>query len=337
MRRIVVLVALPLALVLAWLLWPPAAVPAPRVHLAASYDEAVGRLGRVLDRDTLALHPGCGTAALLTGAVAPRAFVLWHGITNCPLQFRALAESLRAGGDNVVVPRVDHHGLADRMTGDLAKLRAEELATLVTECTGIARGLGDTVVVCGLSTSGVVAAWAASNIEGVDRAVVIAPAFAPPWKPRWIAPLVTRFSLHLPNSYPWWDGASRQALEGPGQCYPRFSTRAMGEVYRLGEDLMRSLGGHSARARDVVVVTTLADRAVDNGRAHEMARRFRASGTRVQEFAFPESDQVVHDMIDPAQVGARIDLSYPVLLRFLRGGTAPRVTAAPVPSRSPPG
>lgn len=307
----------------AWLLRPLPPVRAPQYRATADYDDAVGRLFEFFARDTLALHDGCGTTALLTGARAPRTFVLLHGLTNCPLQFAALAESLRAGGDNVLVPRVDHHGLQDRMTTDLAKARAEETAALVTECVGLARGLGDTVVVCGLSTSGVATAWAAVHLEGVDRAVVIAPAFAPAWKPGWLAPIVTRLALRLGNRFVWWDDEKKADLPGPAQCYPRFSTRAMGEAYRLGEDVMHSLASHAPRTRDLAVVTTAADEAVDNARARLLADRFRAAGAHVRAHEFAATDSVVHDMVDPQQVGARIAVTYPVLLAMLRGQNAP--------------
>lgn len=323
MRRVLLLLAALAALAVLWLLRPLAPVAAPAYRASADYDEAVGRLFELLARDSLALHEGCGTTALLTGARAPRAFVLLHGITNCPLQFAEVAESLRAGGDNVLVPRVDHHGLADRMTADLANLRAEEVVALVSECAGIAAGLGDTVVVAGLSTTGVAAAWAAANLERVDRAVVIAPAFAPPWKPAWVAGPLTRLALRLPNRFVWWDDRRREDLPGPTQCYPRFSTRAMGESYRLGEGVMRGLASRPPRARDVAVVTTLADRAVDNGRARAFAASCSARGARVREYAFPAGAKVVHDMIDPVQVGARTAVVYPVLLALLRGGVPP--------------
>lgn len=333
MRRALVLLAAVIALTLAWLLRPPGPVAAPAYRPTADYDEAVGRLFELLERDSLALHEGCGTTALLTGARAPRAFVLLHGITNCPLQFAELAESLRAGGDNVLVPRVDHHGLADRMTTNLARLRAEEVVALASECAGIAAGLGDTVVVAGLSTTGVVAAWAVANLEGVDRAVVIAPAFAPPWKPAWIAGPLTRLALRLPNRFVWWDDRKRGDLPGPKQCYPRFSTRAMGEFYRLGEAVTRELARHPPRTPDVAVVTTLADEAVDNGRARTFAASCAAPGTRVREYAFPAEAKVVHDMIDPVQVGARTDVVYPVLLALLRGGALPAPAAGTAAAR----
>lgn len=323
MRRTALLLLAAVLLALAAFLRPASPVGSPAGHPAASYDEAVARLAGFLERDTLALHSGCGTLALLAGARTPRAFVLLHGITNCPLQFAVLAESLQAGGDNVLVPRIDHHGLDDRMTADLANLRAEELAALVTECAGIARGLGDTVVVCGLSTSGVAAAWAGARVPGVDRAVVIAPAFAPPWRPAWAATLAARAALRTRNIFIWWDDHLEQDLPGPRQCYPRFATRAMGEAYRLGEDVMRSLSRRAPAARDWVVVTTTGDKAVDNARAAALAARCAAAGVRVREYSFASADSVVHDMIDPAQVGARTGLVYPALLRFLRGETTP--------------
>lgn len=336
MRRILLVLVLLVGAAAAWLLRPPAPVRAPEYLPAASYDEAFDRLAGLMERDTLEMHPGCGTTALVGAERTPRAFVLLHGITNCPLQFLALAESLRTEGDNVIVPRVPRHGRADRMTGDLANLRAEELAALVTECVGIAHGLGDTVIVCGLSTSGVAAAWAAANVAGVDRAVVIAPAFAPPWKPAWLAPIVTRLALHLPNRFVWWNDAKQQDLDGPAQCYPRFPTRAMGECYRLGEAVMRALPAHPPAARAVAVVTTEGDRAIDNDRAHELAVRLRTRGAHVIEYAFPASAHVVHDMIDPVQVGQRIDVTYPVLLRLLRGGRpAPATGDAAEAARSP--
>lgn len=334
MKRSLLLAAAAAVLALAWLLRPLEPVGAPAYRPSADVGEATARLFTLLGRDTLALHEGCGTTALLAGARSPRAFVLLHGVTNCPLQFAGLAESLRAGGDNVLVPRVEHHGLADRMTEDLARLRAEELAALVAECAGIAAGLGDTVVVAGLSTSGVAAAWAAMNLPGVRRAVVIAPAFAPPWRPAWLGAAAGRLGARLPNRFVWWDDARKADLPGPEQCYPRFATRALAEAYRLGDDVMRALGRRAPAAAEVVVVTTEGDPAVDNGRAGAFAARCAARGADVREHVFPAASRVVHDMIDPRQVGQRTGVVYPPLLALLRGGApAPAAAGAGRPGR----
>jgi hypothetical protein len=87
---------------------------------------------------------------------------------------------------------------------------------------------------------------------------------------------------------------------------------------------MRSLARRPPAARDVAVVTTRDDEAVDNARAHAFAARCAAPGVRVREYEFPARDSVRHDMIDPEQVGERTEVSYPALLRFLRGETSPR-------------
>jgi hypothetical protein len=50
-----------------------------------------------------------------------------------------------------------------------------------------------------------------------------------------------------------------------------------------------------------------------------LAASWRRHGARVQEFEFPESMHVGHDMIDPKQVGARVEVVYPVLVGLVRG------------------
>lgn len=312
---------------IAWLMRP---LPPITRHVpipATSFDDAVERMAELQAADTMALHEGCAMQAWLQGQRTPRAFVLLHGITNCPLQFAALGADLAAGGDNVIVPRVPHHGLADRMTEDLARLSANEAVSTAAACVALARGLGDTVVVIGLSTSGVLAADAVQQ-GGVDRAVVLAPAFAPPWKPAWLAPILTRLALRLPNQFVWWDEAKREALDGPTQCYPRFATRAMGEVFALAERLWARARREPPGALELELVTTAGDEAVNLPRVHALAGLWRARSANVREWEFPSGEKVVHDMVDPRQVGARVEAVYPLLIALARGEAPPASAAA---------
>ena len=50
-----------------------------------------------------------------------------------------------------MIPRIPHHGLKDRMTEDYAKLTALELTQLSDESMDIAQGLGEHILVAGLS------------------------------------------------------------------------------------------------------------------------------------------------------------------------------------------
>jgi len=97
----------------------------------------------------------------------------------------------------------------------------------------------------------------------------------------------------------------------------------MAQAYRLGEDVWASLRRSAPRAHDLAVVTTLADKAIDNARADSLAARWRAGGARVRSYTFRAELAVGHDMIDPRQVGARTDIVYPVLVPLVRGEALP--------------
>ena len=104
-RRLLSLALLgaPIALCL-WLWRLPAffSSPAP----AENYQKAIEKF-RAIEQAESAL-PLCpeGRSRLLThGHKTARAFVLLHGLTNCPEQFMALARLLHASGANVVLPR----------------------------------------------------------------------------------------------------------------------------------------------------------------------------------------------------------------------------------------
>src|SRR5262249_31017660 len=73
------------------------------------YEAAVARANQITAADTAVAAPGGESILLVHGAKAPRAVVLFHGFTDSPRQFAALADSLFALGDNVFVPRLPHH------------------------------------------------------------------------------------------------------------------------------------------------------------------------------------------------------------------------------------
>src|SRR5439155_26451051 len=123
------------------------------------------------------------------------------------------------------------------MTKEIGRARAEDLASFTDHVVDLAAGLGDSLIVAGLSTSGVLAAWAAQRRPEVRHAVVIAPLFAPAGAPAaWTVP-ITRLFLWLPDFFVWWDPRRRENLRGPQHVYPRFPTRLVGESMRLGLEL----------------------------------------------------------------------------------------------------
>ncbi len=285
---------------------------------AASYAEAVARVAALRAEDGSDVAADCGTRLMTHGKRVSRVFVLMHGLTNCPAQFRVLGESLFVRGANVLIPRLPHHGLADRMTQDLDRLDAGELCRWGDRTLDAASGLGDSVTVVGLSLSAVIAAWAAEERPDVAHAVIIAPMLGPRMAPGALTAGATRVLLAQHGKFVWWDDKLRERLRGPRHVYPRFSMHAAGEVMRLGASVLDVARRRPLRASSAVVVTVGGDGAIDNGAAAALARAWashRPGAAPVYEF--PARLRLNHDIIDPDQVGGNPALVYPVLLRLM--------------------
>jgi carboxylesterase len=286
-----------------------------RPHPATSYAEALRLVDALRAADSVALMPGAATELLTHGARTPRVVVLLHGLTNCPAQFDSLARIAYARGANVLIPRLPHHGLADRMTDDLARSDPGELCAFTDRVLDAAHGLGDSVTVCGLSIGGVLAAWAGQERADVDRAVVIAPmigwARAPgPWRTAALA----RLAGTLPNAFVWWDDSLRERVGGPKHVYPRFATRSVAACMWIGRAALDRAERAAPGARSLVMVTVGGDIAADNGAAAALVAAWRAHGAReVVTYEFPAALHLNHDVVDPEQVGGNPAVTYPVL------------------------
>ena len=320
MKRIALSVLTLLALVTAWLaspLQPRGLESHPRP--SRTYEEAVRVVDSLRAVDTPAISSECGTELLTHGRRTAHVVVLLHGLTNCPAQFDSLALLAYARGANVLVPRLPHHGFANRMTDELARVEARELCAFTDRVLDAASGLGDSVTVAGLSIGGVMAAWAAQERTDLDCAVVIAPmigwARAPgPWR----ASMLTRAGIALPNAFVWWDDQRQLDLPGPQHVYPRFSTRSVAATMLLGAAVCTDAARRAPASRSQVMITVGGDIAADNGAAAALVRAWRACGAReVRRYEFPAALHLNHDVVDPEQVGGNPALTYPVLMGFI--------------------
>lgn len=262
----------------------------------------------------------CRVRQFVHGERRARAVVLLHGLSNCPQQFDRLGQQLYERGDNVLIPRMPHHGYADRLTDVMRRLTAHELTAATDEAIDIARGLGETLVVAGLSAGGLLAAWAAQERSDVNRAIIISPAFAPYGWDRRRVPLLTPLILLLPNRFMWWDSERRETI-GPAHAYPRFSTRALAQLFSIGTSLFRKARREKPKARSMVMVTNDADRSVSAEAADELVQLWRAHGATIEEYRFTGLPAMLHDLIDPAQPGQRVEQVYPVLIRLIQDET----------------
>lgn len=317
--KIAAVIAALLVLGAVWLLRPlplEDLVSAP--DPAGSYDEAMARweLTQAKEAD-LPLHEGGRTIVLSHGYPTERVFVLLHGLTNAPRQFRELGEKLFATGANVVIPRLAHHGLADRMTDAHAALTAQDLIRYAQYGVDLAQGLGKRVTVVGLSISGISAAWLAQNREDIDEVFLLAPLFGPAVVPDPLTPTFAAALMRLPNKMMWWDPRVRENLPGPPYNYPRFPTRALGEALRLG--IHTAQPDRTLRVSRLGVILTENDLAVNNRRTRRLVEQWSTASPETEIFLheFPAGENIPHDFIDPLQPDARTDKINTLLVEWL--------------------
>jgi esterase/lipase len=287
---------------------------------ALDYTAAMARLEELRkaeEADDLRLE--CWTTLLTHGHHTERAVVLIHGLTNCPAQFSALAPLLLERGYNVLVPRLPHHGLADRSGTALRELTVAELREFGNMVVDVACGLGHRVTVVGLSAGGVVASWIAQFRSEVERVVVIAPAFGVLPNRRYFGYGANRAALEvltrLPNHMA---GPSQLDAERPPHTYAYVATRGLVAVLRLGAVVLAAANQYPPAAREIVVVTNENDGVVNNAVTEVLVRRWSARvGMAVRTFVFPRQQQLIHDLIDPLQRRQQTAQVYPALLDLI--------------------
>lgn len=217
----------------------------------------------------------------------------------------------------MLLPRLPRHGLADRFTSEMAGLNAAELKAAVEQALDIATGLGRKVTAAGLSLGGVLTAHLALKRDDLDRAVIISPLFAAPDLPEIASGMTGLIARMLPNKFVWWDGQAKAAIAGPAYAYPRFPTRGYGAMLTVGAEVKRAARTTRLRAREVRVVVNAADPAVNNDATRNLVKLWRSRGEAVAYHEFARELELLHDLISPEQTKQRIDIVYPVLMRWI--------------------
>ena len=305
-----------------WAFWKT-----PKFHSepkpAASFNEALEKFDKLRSAEfSLPLSRQGASRLLHHGQKTERAFVLLHGLTNCPEQFAGLAAQLHAAGHNVVVPRARLAGYRDRLNGEQGLQTAQDLLDQAAEGLDIAAGLGQRVTLVGLSGSAVAAAWMAQNRDGIDQMAIMSPFFSAYGLPTPLVDVAGAVFSRLPNFYVWWDPDKKETLPGPPHAYPRFGTRCMADSVQLSRNVRENLHSKPLLSRRALFITTACDVAADNSLTHSITKKLSAQGgtAEVLAYEFPAKLGIPHDIIDPAQPEANTPLVYPKLLNLLEVG-----------------
>lgn len=286
---------------------------------ATSFKESVQKFNYLLAEESqLPLRPEGASRLLHHEHKTDRAFVLLHGLTNCPEQFFPLAKILHASGANVVIPRARYAGFADRLNNLQGEQSGQDLIDQAATGLDIAAGLGDRVSIIGLSASALAGAWMAQHRDGIDQMILVAPFFSLDGVPGPAIDFAAAILSRLPNFYQWWDSSQKEKLTGPIYAYPRFGTRCMADTIQLSRNVRSNLKSTQLKVQRLDFLLTASDTAANNSLTKSIAEFLSQSNKiPVRVYEFPESQKIPHDMIDPSQPNANTKLSYDKILELL--------------------
>ena len=292
----------------------------PNPDPTATYEAAMARFDADKASETTPLNPLCSPQLLGHGSRTDKVVVLIHGVSSCPQAFVDFAPLLFERGHNVLVMRLPQNGFADRATDALGDMTAEELAEFGDTSVDIATGLGEEVVVLGISAGGTVASWAAQNRADVDRAVLLAPFLGLSGFGTAFNKVLMRAMLLLPDFPIWKDPALREDFVGMPHAYQLQSTRGTGEIMRLALAVFRQAMAGAPAAGSIAVVTNDADTAVSNEVTDDLVAIWRDAGADPTTYVFAADHGLGHELIDPLEPGADPALTYPVIIDIIEGG-----------------
>ena len=283
-----------------------------------NHEQALAAYQAVLAEEAkLPLNPRCASKLLTHGQREAQTIVFLHGVTNCPAQADELAPKLLGLGYNVYVPRLPGHGMADQMTDALVPITAEEYVAATEAAIEIGHGLGDEVIVVGLSAGGALTMWSAQYRADVRGTVAMAAFLGPNLVPAWANRAATNLLLILPSTMFTWNPLEPLGPPEMDYAYPRVPTRALGQFMRIGEVVADSARTVPPLAQGLGVMVNEADFAVNNALAKNIAKDWERHGREVDLKILPVSMRLLHDLIDPRQADANTELAYSLLLEML--------------------
>ena len=295
----------------------PALPPAP-IPLPIAYDSALLRVAARQAADDSVVARGGRSILLTHGVRTPRVFVLLHGFTDSPTQFAALGRHLFDAGDNVFIPRLPHHAERVAPVRTLGRVRAGELASFGDSVVDAARGLGDTVIVAGLSAGGTIAAHVAQRRREVQRAVFIAPAIAAGIISEENEQALVVLASKLPDIT-----RTDKADSTRPDFVQGLTTRGLAEVLRLGQMVREKAVDDRPGAQQMVFLLNELDRTVSEDASLALAQNWFDHGATVVVYRFPKVLKLPHNVMEIPQRGGNLDVVLPVVEALVSGAPPP--------------
>jgi esterase/lipase len=290
--------------------------PAP----VPDYETAIGRIQAIQARElsTPGFNPQLQTI-LLTHGEKTRQAVLWlHGYTSATLQFKHLAELCFQRGYNVLVPCMPHHGFKNRLSPEVSRIKAREQVRFTDEMVDLTHGLGEQVILGGISMGGVITAWAAQERADVKVAIIIAPFLGARVIPTAFTRIVAYGVQLLPDIKQWWDPEKKGNTDGSDYGYPWHSTHSLGQILQLGSKVFSMGRKKPPAAGRIWMVINDHDESVNNALVLRLVDTWqRSDAHKLQTLHFPDELGLPHDCISVEQPKGNPGLVYAELMKMM--------------------
>lgn len=289
---------------------------------AQSFAEALARVEAIqaAEAGLPDLNPECNSILMTHEEQVAEVIVFIHGFTSCPVQFAALGEAYFDLGYNVLIPRQPRHGLTELKGTPLKGMTAEDYAAFGTQVADIAQGLGERVIVVGLSGGGAIATWLAQERADIDLAVPVAPFLGVSVVPRPLTRPLTNLILLIPDRFVWWE--PEHQMDSPNiapYSYRGYYLHALFENLRLGFVAEGDAKKIKPSVGSILVITNANDAAVNNEVVAEFEQLWLDHGEQfLQTFQFAEDLGLPHDLITATHPESRVDIVYPQLLELIQ-------------------
>lgn len=284
-----------------------------------SYDESIKRVSTISTSEDPKIMPECHSYVNTTGKKTDNVIVVYHGFTNCPIQYKQFSDQLVSQGYNVLVLRMPRHGEKDKANNDLHDITTEEIAKYANDSVDIASGLGDNIYLTGLSVGGAVTSWTGQERKDVKGYINMAPFYAPKFVPEFIITPMIRILNVLPPITIWWDSKTKENnVTGSPYAYAGLDTRSLAKFLSFGDFVKQDIA-KGARAVGQTLVLNENDASINNTYAARMERNIflAADKYNLTQYTFAKSEGLNHDTIDPYNPEQNTKYTYPILINLI--------------------
>jgi len=201
----------------------------------------------------------------------------------------------------------------------LLETSAEELAAFATETIDIGRGLGDELIVGGLSGGGTITTWIAQEHDDVEKVVMVAPFLGVGFIPTVLNRPFARIIDDIPNIWMWWDPEKKadNPFTQPYQ-YPRYPLHALAEYLRLAFAAEQDARQNKPGVNSIIVITNANDKSVSNGVIAQFEELWQQHGEEfLRTHQFEKELSLPHDVITPTREDGNTALVYPIIIESI--------------------